>query len=161
MPGTAPDPSAEGGRNAARVRVTGRRFLVFMAAMLPLTAFLLWMLTFVEIWEREWDILGLIAVSIGIIGILIFYMFLYKYEMNVPLTRSGRWMMLGTHALITIALFFGMIWLGLDSPWSGELIWGTYDLHTASKPWIISVLVIGTLTGLGVLFDMLGEKFFR
>ena len=153
--------NAAAGRSNSGVHVSGRRFVLATAGMLPLTVLLLWILTFVEIWDRDWDILGLIAVSVGIIGILIFYTFLYKLEMHMHLTRRRRWAMLCMHGAFTTALFFGLIWLGIDSPWAQQLIWGTYDLQSACKPWIISVLVIGSLSGLGVLFDMLGEKFFN
>jgi hypothetical protein len=59
------------------------------------------------------------------------------------------------HALVVTLLFILLIWLAFDSPWLHDKMWGVYDLQEAGKPWIIAVLVIGSITLLGSLFDFL------
>jgi len=147
-------------KNEAAMLVRRRRFWsrVFLVAMLgtpPITMLALQLLTYIEAWRPELDVSGLIAMSVGILGILIVFIFLYKYQMITDFRGRGRWFALLTHALVVLALFFLCIWLAFDSPWSGVAIWGSYDLQTVVKPWIIAVLVIGTITLLGSLFDII------
>ncbi|MFZ1730617.1 MAG: hypothetical protein WBQ23_14505 [Bacteroidota bacterium] len=142
-----------------RSRIVKYLFLFAISSSLPLTILVLWLLAYVQMWPRDVDVSGLLAISIGILGILIFFMFLYKYQMNVIVSARRRWIMLGGHAAVTLALFFFTIWLGYDSPWKDELIWGGYDMLASTKPWIISVLVIGSITLLGSLFDLIRKRF--
>ncbi len=134
-------------------------FLIAISASLPLTAIVLWTLAYIQMWPRDIDIMGLLAISVGILGILVFFIFLYKYQMTVIPSTRRRWIMLGVHAAVTIVLFLATIWLGYDSPWGHEFIWGSYDMLSAAKPWIISVLVIGSITLLANLFDLIRKRF--
>ncbi|MBE0646091.1 MAG: hypothetical protein IH600_18560 [Bacteroidetes bacterium] len=153
--------------NGTRARSTSERrgriikflFLFTITCSLPLTALLLWGLAYIQMWPRDIDIMGLLAISVGILGILIFYIFLYKYQMNLVEDTRRRWIMLALHGAITLVLFLLTIWLGYDSPWGHELIWGSYDMLSAAKPWIISVLVIGSITLLSILFEMIRSRF--
>ena len=136
-------------------------FLWLIILALPVTALALWLFRLADLWNTDGDIMGLLAVSIGILGILIFFIFLHKYELNALPSRRARWFALGIHGGIIAVLFLFLIWYGFYSPWKDIELWGTYTLEEASKPWVISVLVIGVITILGNLFDLLGEKFFR
>lgn len=146
-------------RSGRRIRIVKYLFLFAISSSLPLTILVLWLLAYVQMWPRDVDISGLLAISIGILGILIFFMFLYKYQMTAVAAMRRRWMMLGVHAVVILVFFLFTIWLGYDSPWKSELIWGSYDMLSAAKPWIISVLVIGSITFLGSLFDLLRQRF--
>ncbi len=142
-----------------RQRLVKILFLFAIAVSLPLTALLLWMLAFIQMWPRDIDIMGLLAISVGILGILIFFIFLYKYQMTAVSSARKRWILLSVHAAVTVVLFLAAIWLGYDSPWGHELIWGNYDMLSAAKPWIISVLVIGSITLLASFFDLIRKRF--
>ncbi|MBR9977748.1 MAG: hypothetical protein KFH87_06625 [Bacteroidetes bacterium] len=148
-----------GKNESRREELLCRIFLIAITAVLPLTAMLLWGLAYVQMWPRAIDIMGLLAISVGILGVFFFFMFLYKYELRAAPTQRRRIGLLVLHTIITLLLFLFTIWLGYDSPWRAEMIWGNYDMHTASKPWIISVLVIGSITLLGSLIDLLRSRF--
>lgn len=148
-----------GNHESRREELLCRIFLFAITAVLPLTALLLWGLAYIQMWPREIDIMGLLAISVGILGVFFFFMFLYKYELRGPRTQRHRIGLLVMHAVITLLLFLFAIWLGYDSPWRAEKIWGNYDMQTAAKPWIISVLVIGSITLLGSLIDLLRRRF--
>ena len=151
-----PDESGSGRR---RTRIIKNLFMFAICCSLPLTILVLWLLAYVQMWPHDVDISGLLAISIGILGILIFFMFLYKYQMIIAQSIRRRWLLLAMHALVTLVLFLFTIWLGYDSPWADELIWGSYDMLASAKPWIISVLVIGSITLLGSLFDLMRRRF--
>lgn len=143
---------------ARRARFWSRVFLLTMGTTLPLTAFALWMLSYLPFWPQDQDVHGLIAVSVGIVGILVFFIFLYKYQMLSTLSRRGRIIALVVHGVIILVLFLLLIWGGYDSPWRATTLWGDYTLHETIKSWVIAVLVIGTLTLLGSLFDFVRKR---
>ncbi|MDT8325398.1 MAG: hypothetical protein RRA94_14895 [Bacteroidota bacterium] len=143
---------------ARRARFWSRVFLVTIATTLPLTAFALWLLSYLPLWPHDLDVHGLIAVSIGIIGILVFFIFLYKYQMLSTMTRKARIVALTLHGVLVLVLFLLLIWAGYDSPWRSIAFWGDYSLHESIKSWVIAVLVIGTLTLLGSLFDFVRKR---
>lgn len=143
---------------ARRARFWARVFLTTLAATLPLTAMALWLLSYLPFWPQDRDVHGLIAISIGIVGILVFFIFLYKYQMLSTLTRRGRITALILHGSIVLLLFLLLIWGGYDSPWKSIAFWGDYTLHETIKTWVIAVLVIGTLTLLGSLFDYVRKR---
>ncbi|HOJ05372.1 MAG TPA: hypothetical protein PK916_15340 [Bacteroidota bacterium] len=141
-----------------RRRFWSRFFAVVFIATLPLTVLALWSLTFVHIWREEVDVPALMAISVGILGVLVFFIFLYKYQMIAELTDRERWWVLGLHALVTLMLFLGCIWLAFDSPWSTAMVWGNYDMQSVAKSWIIAVLVVGTISWLGSFFDLIRKR---
>jgi hypothetical protein len=132
-----------------------RLFVVIILLSLPVTMLLLYLLTFVGFWPQNVDITGLLAISVGILGVLIFFMFLYKYQIAVGHGVRERWMLLAAHAVVVLVLFFGCIWLAFDSPWSQSELWGEYSMYDVAKTWIISVLVVGSISLLGSLFDIM------
>jgi hypothetical protein len=150
-----------GNEEERRRRFVKPLILTAIAVALPATALLLWLLSAVQMWPQAADIMGLLAVSVGILGILLFFMFLYKYQMTAVAPDRRRWILLLVHAAVTLTLFLFMIWLGYDSPWSRRMIWGNYDLLSAAKPWIISVLVIGSITMLGSMIDLIRRRLER
>jgi uncharacterized membrane protein len=141
-----------------RARFWARVFLFTLAATLPLTALALWVLSYLPLWPHDQDVHGLIAVSIGIVGILVFFIFLYKYQMLSTLNRRARIAALVLHGSIVLLLFLLLIWGGYDSPWKSMAFWGDFTLHETIKTWVIAVLVIGTLTLLGSLFDYVRKR---
>ncbi|MBN1447872.1 MAG: hypothetical protein JXA28_08060 [Bacteroidetes bacterium] len=141
-----------------RNRFYSRAFLLAISLTLPLTIVGLWLLNVLTLWPHDADIRGLIAVSVGILGLLIFFIFLYKFQMLTSLTRHGRWLAMTLHALVVLLLFIILIWLGFDSPWKDRAYWGNFTLYEAVKPWIIAVLVIGTISLLGSVFDFLRKR---
>ena len=137
-----------------------RRILVWSIVLtLPVTSGLLWLLSGIQMWPEEIDIMGLLAISVGILGIFIFFMLLYRFQTGAVCSRRRRWGLLLLHTGIVLVLFLFTIWLGYDSPWRSLLIWGNYDMLSAVKPWIISVLVIGSITLLGVMVDIVRKGF--
>jgi hypothetical protein len=137
-----------------------RRILVWAIVLtLPLTAALLWLLSGIQMWPEEIDIMGLLAISVGILGIFIFFILLYRFQTGAVCSRRRRWGLLLLHTGIVLVLFLFTIWLGYDSPWRSLLIWGSYDILSAAKPWIISVLVIGSITLLGGMMDIVRKGF--
>ncbi|PLX24110.1 MAG: hypothetical protein C0600_13580 [Ignavibacteria bacterium] len=146
-------------RNRERAdRFYSRVFLFAISFTLPLTIIALWVLAVVAVWPEDRDIQGLLAISVGIVGLLVFFIFLYKFQMNAAFTRNGRRVAMLLHALVVILLFLTMVWLAFDSPWKHVEIWGHYDLQEGCKPWIIAVLVIGSITLLGSLFDYIRRR---
>lgn len=141
-----------------RARFWARVFLLTLAATMPLTAIALWLLSYLPLWPHDRDVHGLIAISIGIVGILVFFIFLYKYQMLSTLNRRGRIAALVLHGSVVLLLFLLLIWGGYDSPWKTMAFWGDYTLHETIKTWVIAVLVIGTLTLLGSLFDYVRKR---
>jgi|GEM_PF-1427523 hypothetical protein len=138
-----------------RNRFYSRAFLLAISLTLPLTVAALCVLSALRLWPEDQDIRGLVAISVGIVGILVFFIFLYKFQMLTSLTRRGRWLAMTLHALVVLLLLIIVIWLGFDSPWQDVAYWGSYTLHDASKPWIIAVIVIGSLSLLGSIFDFM------
>lgn len=145
-----------------RHRLLLRRLLVTaLVATLPATAIALWILTGVEMWPVDIDINGLLATAVGIMGVFVFFLLLYRLQTGAECSVRGRLALLGLHGAITLLLFLFTIWLGYDSPWSSHLLWGSYDMLSAAKSWIISVLVIGSITMLGVIMDLVRGHFER
>jgi hypothetical protein len=143
-----------------RHRSLVRRILVWSIVLtLPVTSGLLWLLSGIQMWPEEIDIMGLLAISVGILGVFIFFMLLYRFQTGAICSRRRRWGFLFLHTGIVLVLFLFTIWLGYDSPWRSLLIWGNYDMLSAVKPWIISVLVIGSITLLGVMVDIVRKGF--
>lgn len=140
---------------ARKRKLFSRLFLALFAASLPATAVALAVLTTLTSLAPHPDISGLTAVSIGIVGILAFFIFLYKYQTYSGLNTKQRWVVLAIHACVILMLFAFVIWLGFYSPWKGDLVWGSYDLEIASRSWIISIIVIGVITLLGSFFDLI------
>ena len=141
-----------------RNRFYSRAFLLAISLTLPLTVAALFLLSALRLWPHDQDIRGLVAISVGIIGILIFFIFLYKFQVLTLLTHRGRWLAMTLHALVVLLLLIIVIWLGFDSPWHGVAYWGSYTLYDASKPWIIAVIVIGSISLLGSIFDFLRRR---
>ncbi len=150
-----------GGREERRRLLVKPLFMTAIGASLPLTALLLWLLSALQMWPQAVDIMGLLAISVGILGIFVFFMFLYKYQMTAIASTRRRGILLIVHAAVTLTLFLFTIWLGYDSPWSRQLIWGNYDMLSAAKTWIISVLVIGSITLLGSMIDLIRRRLER
>jgi len=141
-----------------RNRFYSRAFLLAISLTLPLTVAALALLSALHLWPHDQDIRGLVAISVGIIGLLIFFIFLYKFQMLTTLTRRGRWLTMTLHALVVLLLLIIIIWLGFDSPWRDADYWGSYTLYDASKPWIIAVIVIGSISLLGSIFDFVRRR---
>jgi hypothetical protein len=139
---------------ARRAQLFRRVYLAVLLTALPGTAGVLWVLSRIRHEGDNLDIHGLIAVSTGIIGVLVFYIFLYKYQTTSPMRARRRAFLLAGHALTIALLFWLLIWLGFDSPWRDVSCWGNYEFNTAARSWIMSVLVIGTITLLGSFFDL-------
>ena len=155
------DPKEAGKAAELRRSVRARRALLFrrvylavLLCVLPGTAGVLWVLSQIQHTGDNLDIHGMIAVSTGIIGVLVFYIFLYKYQTTSPMRARRRALLLAGHALTIALLFWLLIWLGFDSPWRDVNCWGNYEFNTAARSWIMSVLVIGTITLLGSFFDL-------
>lgn len=145
--------------DSARYGQAFRMFLIVVTCLvLPVTGYTLWLLpSFARLIPHP-EALGLTAVSIGIIGILVFFIFLYKFQVHSGYALRRRLIALLVHAATIIALFFIVIWLGFGAPWSRTALWGVYDLETASRSWIIAVIVVGTLTLLGSFFDAMRQS---
>lgn len=141
-----------------RRRFYARLFVIVMVSVLPFTALVLWLLTFLDFWKVNVDAMGLLAISVGILGILVFFMFLYKYQIIMHGDHHARVLALALHGLITLMLFLGCIWLAFDSPWSLTKLWGDYDMLSVGKPWIISILVVGSISLLGSLLDLVRKR---
>ena len=145
-----------------RHRLFLRRLLVTAIILtLPLTAGALWILSGVRMWPDEIDINGLLATAVGILGIFVFFLLVYRLQTGAECSTRGRFLLLALHVAVMLGLFLFTIWLGYDSPWRSRLLWGSYDMLTAAKSWIISVLVIGSITMLGVLMDIVRKHFER
>ncbi|MBR9974689.1 MAG: hypothetical protein KFF77_03840 [Bacteroidetes bacterium] len=153
VPGADPRP-----RHGVLIR---RLLVTSLVVTLPATAFLLWILTGIEMWPENIDINGLLATAVGILGVFVFFLLLYRLQTGAQCSIRGRLALLGLHAGITVVLFLFTIWLGYDSPWRSRLLWGSYDMLSAAKSWIISVLVIGSITLMGVIMDMVRRHFER
>jgi hypothetical protein len=127
-----------------------------MTLILPVTVLVLRLMRFFNVYGLHPDVLGLSAISVGIVGILVFFMFLYKYQIHSGMTAHRRWVALLIHGMMIIVLFllvilFGFIWE------VGKIdMWGNYSLEIASRSWVIAVLVVGTITLLGSFFDLIG-----
>jgi hypothetical protein len=132
-----------------------RVFAIVIGGILPATALLLLLLPHIDSLSPYPDLAGLIAVSVGITGILIFFIFLYKYQATARLSMRRRLALLGVHAASATLLFVVVIWLGFASPWSRADVWGDWNLQTASRSWVIAVIVVGTISALGSLFHLM------
>ncbi|MDX9758646.1 MAG: hypothetical protein RBU27_05755 [Bacteroidota bacterium] len=136
-----------------------RRILLWATALtLPATIAVLWLLSGLQFWPQAEDLMGLLAISVGILGVFFFFMLLYRAQSGADCTRRHRWLLLVLHAGLVLVLLLGTIWLGYDSPWRSGPLWGSYDLLAAAKPWIISVLVIGSITLLGGVMDIMRKR---
>jgi hypothetical protein len=132
-----------------------RVFAWVIALTLPATILALVAARWLERLTPHPDVLGLTAVSIGIMGVMVFFIFLYKYQILAQLSTRKRIRALLAHAAMVILLFILVIWLGFASPWSRMEIWGNWDLETASRSWVITVIVVGTISLLGSFFDFI------
>ena len=141
-----------------RARFWSRVFMVTIVCTLPVTAVALWLLTYLPLWPNDLDVHGLIAVSIGILGILVFFIFLYKYQMLSTMTRRGRILSLVVHGVFVLLFFLVLVWIGYDAPWREVQVWGDYSVHDTIKSWVIAVLVIGSISLLGSLFDFVRRR---
>ena len=154
-------PALQEERRVRRVRMFRRIFLVMIASSLPATALNLYLLSHAHFIGGDPDVHGLIAVSCGILGVLVFFIFLYKFQTSSQMSVRRRVIFLGGHALAIALLFWLLIWLGFDSPWRDARCWGSYEFNTAARSWIISVLVIGSITMLGSFFDLASRSTMR
>lgn len=130
-----------------------RFFLWIIWLSLPMTAFLLWIIAASAHLAPHPDIPGLTASSVGILGFLVFFIFVYKYQIYITVIDRKRWVLLGIHALTIFIQFIILIWLSFASPWHSLLLWGSYSLEHTGRVWVIAVIVLGTITLLGSLFD--------
>ncbi len=134
-----------------------RAYRIFLLAaivlVLPLTAYVLALVPTFESLLLHPDVPGLVAVSVGIVGILIFFIFVYKYQTSMVKTFRRRMAALLVHGALVLLLSAVVIRVGFGMPWSTEKVWGSYDCETAARSWIITVIVVGTLTALGSFFD--------
>lgn len=137
-----------------RLRIILMLHIYVMSLCLPVTAGVLFGLAAVPLFRENPDVHGLLAVSTGILGVLVFFIFLFKYQTTALLDFRHRVLFLLLHATVTAVLFFTVIWLGFASPWHATPYWGSYDLNTAARSWVISVIVIGSITLLGSIFDL-------
>jgi len=150
---SGPGQPAEKNGAATRRIFFCRLFLAAIIFTVPATALLLIAFRWLNRLNFHPDMIGLTAISIGIIGVLVFFIFLYKYQTSAPLTMQHRWILLAVHLLSVFLLFLLVMWLGFASPWSRNNIWGNYDLETASRTWVITVIVVGAISLLGGLFN--------
>jgi hypothetical protein len=133
--------------------------IVYISAMclcLFMTILCLWGIQWLNCLKLHPDVLGLSAISVGIIGIISFYIFLYRYQIDGNLTRHQRWIVLLVHALVILLLFCVVIVLGFVLEFGIPDRWGNYNLQTASRSWIISILVVGAITMLGSFLELIG-----
>ncbi|MDH7514898.1 MAG: hypothetical protein QHI48_03340 [Bacteroidota bacterium] len=136
-------------------------YVLVLVLTLPVTALCLWLLAVVDIFPNMPDIHGLIAVSIGILGLLIFYIFLYKYQITAPMDAKRRILFMIFHVFVSLFLFLFLIWAGFKAPWKMKPLWGNYELNTAVRSWIISIFVLGFITLLGSVFDSFRKSMMR
>ena len=142
-----------------RHRQLMRRILLWAIVLtLPATAALLWLLSGLQFWPQAMDLMGLLAISVGILGIFFFFMLLYRAQSGADCSHRRRWALLALHAAVVLHLLLFTVWLGYDSPWRSIPLWGSYDMLSAAKPWIISVLVIGSITMLGSVMDIMRKR---
>lgn len=147
-------------RTAKRRIIVIRVYIAVIILSLPFTATVLVILHSVNPFGRHPDMSGLTATSIGIIGVIVFYIFLHKLQTSVAWTLRRRMVWLLAHLASIVTLFFVIVWLGFSSAWSKLPMWGDYELQTTSRSWVISVIVIGSITWLGSLFDLLRQHVF-
>jgi hypothetical protein len=152
---SAPVSREQSTHSAAHHRLVVRIYVAIIGVSLPATAATLVLLHTANPVPNHPDMSGLTATSIGIIGIIIFYIFLYKLQMSVAWTPKDRFAWLVAHVVTIVGLFYLVIWFGFASPWSAVAVWGDYDLQTTARSWVISVIVAGTITLLGSLFDLI------
>jgi hypothetical protein len=152
-------PAADTG--AARARIARRtRQLTALGCVttLPATAAALWFLSAVPIRPTQPDIDGVSAVSVGILGIVAFFRFLYKLQGTMDILRL-RLAVLVLHAAMTAFLFLCLVNIGFDAPWTSMPVWGSYGPADACRSWIIAVLVAGSITLFTGVFDLVREKY--
>ena len=141
-----------------RHQLLRRVYFTVILGAIPLTIVALACLTFLNRWSPQPDILGLTAISTGIIGVLVFFIFLYKFQVSDAIRGRTRLIVLLLHGLLTMALFGIVAWLGFASPWMHVNYWGNYDLETCARSWTIAVIVVGVITLLGSFFDLMRTK---
>ena len=157
---TPPD-AADSAHRAAKHRIIlVRIYLAVIILCLPFTVTVLIVLYSADPFGSHPDMSGLTATSIGIIGIIVFYLFLYKLQTSVAWTIRRRIEWLLVHLASIVTMFYLIVWLGFSSAWSARPLWGDYELQTTSRSWIISVIVVGSITWLGNLFDLLRQHVF-
>jgi hypothetical protein len=143
----------------ARIARRTRQFTAFGCLVtLPATSAALWFLSAVPIRPTQPDIDGVSAVSVGILGIVFHFRFLYKLQGTMQGMRM-RIMILALHAAMTAFLFLCLVNIGYDAPWTSTPVWGSYGLADACKSWIIAVLVAGSITLFTGVFDLVREKY--
>ncbi len=128
---------------------------VFLFAVLPGTALLLLVVSFVRgesLLTQE--VLGLLAIAIGLAGILLFYIHFYKLLQALGNRHPRRWLVLTEHAVSIGLLYLIVEWLGTNSPWNAIPLWGSYDLGDACKVFVIGILVVGTISLIGSMIAL-------
>ncbi len=133
-------------------RVSHRR-LYTSISVLPLTIALLWGLKEVNADEGFLDFVGIVATALGTIGTVFFFLMFFRLQVQTSPSHARRWTLLGIHLAVMILLLMGIRWLGFFSPWSTMVMWGNYDIQTASRTWIITVLSFGSLTLFASILD--------
>jgi hypothetical protein len=135
--------------------VAPSRCRLILVAVLPGTILVLWVLTFLELHEILFqELQGISAIVLGLSGIFLFYIFLYKFQKTCYL-NSRHWHMLLLLHGVSVVLLYGIVqWLGHYSPWSTVQFWGTYNLRDACKVFIIGILVVGSISFLGIVWNI-------
>lgn len=139
--------------SVSRMTRVSKRHVLGAGLALPFTILVLFFLALFNV--RGWvaEVLGLLAVFFGVIGTLAFFAFMYQYYLEKRNARMERRALLAIHILAIGLLYLLIQWLGFFSPWCHLEIWGSYDIQTASRSWIIAVLSIGTITLVGCLVN--------
>lgn len=126
--------------------------------VLPLTIVTLFILMVFELEGLRFgdEILGALAVMIGLTGILLFYIYLYKFEYGAYRSVHKRPGLLVFHALSVVILCASMHFIGHHSPWSAVELWGNYELHLVSKLFIMGIVIAGAISFIGILLVYYG-----
>jgi hypothetical protein len=152
-PPIPPVPAPEQPQRRSHVEI--RILAILLVIAHPASGAILWALHVLDPFPGHPDMAGLTATSIGIVGIIVFYIFLYKLETSSNWTMRERIAWTIGHILSIILLFYMLIWIGFASPWRQLPLWGDYNLETMARSWVISVIVVGTITLLGGGFDLI------
>lgn len=128
---------------------------VFLFAVLPGTVLLLLVVSLVqgESFITQ-EVLGILAIAIGLSGILLFYVHFYKLLQALGARHPRRWFVLAEHAGSIALLYLVVQWLGSNSPWNSIPLWGNYDLSDACKVFVIGILVVGTISLIGSMIAL-------
>jgi hypothetical protein len=136
-----------------------RVYVLGMIVTILMTVFCLWCIHLFNQINVHPDALGLSAISVGIVGILVFFIFLYRLQIDCALSRHRRWIALIIHAFLVVLFFVLVIVLGFVSEFGRPDLWGNYNVETASRSWIICILVVGAITLLGSFLELIGYAF--